>query len=237
MKPKYIIVYEDIRDKIFSSKFMVGSYLPSEMELMSIYDSSRDTIRKSLNLLLNNGLIQKNKGKGSLVLDRSKIAFPISGLTSFKELSVSLGEDIKTIVNKFEVVEADNFSKDTLYIEEGNYYSIERIRRINKEKIILDIDYINEEIVPGLTKKIVEKSIYKYIEKDLGLKIGFANKEITVLKASDHEKKLLDMDGYDLLVCVKSFVYLEDARLFQYTISKHRPDKFRFVDFARRNKI
>ena len=68
-----------------------------------------------------------------MVLDRSKIAFPISGLTSFKELSVSLGEDIKTIVNKFEVVEADNFSKDTLYIEEGNYYSIERIRRINKE--------------------------------------------------------------------------------------------------------
>lgn len=45
------------------------------------------------------------------------------------------------------------------------------------------------------------------------------------------------MLDYDLFVCVKSYVYLEDATLFQYTISKHRPDKFRFVDFARRSEL
>ena len=28
----------------------------------------------------------------------------------------------------------------------------------------------------------------------------------------------------------ESYTYLEDATLFQYTESKHRPDKFRFVD-------
>ena len=50
-------------------------------------------------------------------------------------------------------------------------------------------------------------------------------------------KELLDMDGFDLLVCVKSYTYLEDATLFQYTESKHRPDKFRFVEFARRSHI
>ena len=32
-------------------------------------------------------------------------------------------------------------------------------------------------------------------------------------------------------------VYLEDTSLFQYTESRHRPDKFQFVDFARRNGI
>lgn len=45
------------------------------------------------------------------------------------------------------------------------------------------------------------------------------------------------MDGFDLLVCVKSYTYLEDATLFQYTESKHRPDKFRFVEFARRSHM
>ena len=45
------------------------------------------------------------------------------------------------------------------------------------------------------------------------------------------------MKDFDLLVCVKSYTYLEDATLFQYTISKHRPDKFRFVEFARKNTI
>ena len=45
------------------------------------------------------------------------------------------------------------------------------------------------------------------------------------------------MKDYDLVVCVKSYTYLEDATLFQYTIAKHRPDKFRFVDFARRTEL
>ena len=80
-------------------------------------------------------------------------------------------------------------------------------------------------------------SLYNYIENELGLKISFARKEFTVVKATEEEKNLLDMHEYDLLVCVKSYTYLEDASLFQYTISKHRPDKFRFVDFARRTQL
>ena len=69
------------------------------------------------------------------------------------------------------------------------------------------------------------------------MKISFAKKEITVVKATKEEKELLDLNEYDLLVCVKSYTYLEDATLFQYTISKHRPDKFRFIDFARRSEL
>lgn len=34
----------------------------------------------------------------------------------------------------------------------------------------------------------------------------------------------------------KFYVYLEDASLLQYTESRHRLDKFRFVDFARRER-
>ena len=122
-------------------------------------------------------------------------------------------------------------------MDQGEVYHIERIRDIDGEKIILDIDYINAQVIPHLTKEIVQDSIYEYIENDLVLKVSFAKKEITVIQASDQEKELLDMDGFDLLVCVKSYTYLEDATLFQYTESKHRPDKFRFVEFARRSHM
>ena len=79
-------------------------------------------------------------------------------------------------------------------------------------------------------------SIYEYIEEVLGLKIAFAQKEITVESATLEDKKLLDCEGYDMIVVVKSYTYLDDTRLFQYTESRHRPDKFKFVDFARRTK-
>lgn len=180
---------------------------------------------------------KKNKGKGSVVLDINRIAFPVSGVTSFKELTKTLHGEVKTIVTLFSEEKLDEEIQKALYVKEGIVYHVKRIREIEGEKIILDEDYLIKDIVNGLSYQDAENSLYEYIEKKLGLKISFARKEITVVKATEKEKQLLDMLDYDLLVCVKSYVYLEDATLFQYTISKHRPDKFRFVDFARKSEL
>ena len=65
--------------------------------------------------------------------------------------------------------------------------------------------------------------------------LAYAKKEITVQNATEEDKKYLDMKGFDMIVVVKSYTYLDDTSLFQYTESRHRPDKFVFVDFARRH--
>ena len=139
-------------------------------------------------------------------------------------------------MNIFLQSEVTNEIKKELAMDKGKMYHLERVREINGEKVILDIDYLNGEIIKGLSLENAENSIYEYIEEDLGLTISFAKKEITVVKATKREKEILDMKDFDLLVCVKSYTYLDDGKRFEYTISKHRPDKFRFVDFARRNK-
>lgn len=233
---KYQEIYLSLKNQINNKTILANTYLPSESELMKKYHASRDTVRKSLNLLLEDGMIVKEKGKGSRVVDFNIIAFPVSGVSSFKELKQSMSGEVKTYVTKFEYHQASQEECQHLNISEGNIYHIERVREIDFEKVILDIDYLNGDIIKGLNEKIAKDSLYEYIEKQLGLKISFAKKEITVIKATQEEKKLLDMNEFDLLVCVKSYTYLEDATLFQYTISKHRPDKFRFVDFAKRTR-
>ncbi|RBN38157.1 trehalose operon repressor, partial [Priestia megaterium] len=57
---------------------------------------------------------------------------------------------------------------------------------------------------------------------------------ISVDELTDEDKCYLDLKDYEHIVVVRNYVYLEDASLFQYTESRHRLDKFRFVDFARR---
>lgn len=219
---------------IDTKQVKAGELLPSENTLMQMFHASRDTIRKALNLLLQNGYIQKAKGKGSVVLDINRFNFPVSGVTSFKELSVVLGNDVETIVPQLEKVPLNDVLKKELYMEEGEVWLMERIRRIDGECIIRDIDHINAQVVPKLTTSIAKDSLYHYIEHDLGLKISFAKKEITVQNTTQQDKELLNMKGYDMIVVVKSYTYLEDATLFQYTESRHRPDKFKFIDFARR---
>lgn len=92
------MIYQAIERGILKGVYEAGSYLPSENKLRQTYHVSRDTIRKALSLLMANGYIQKIQGKGSLVLKREQLRFPVSGLTSYKELQNSYGYDSSTDV-------------------------------------------------------------------------------------------------------------------------------------------
>ncbi|OPD33210.1 transcriptional regulator, partial [Clostridium botulinum] len=218
-----------------NNKIQSGEKLSSENEMMKEYNVSRDTIRKALNLLESNGYIQKVKGKGSFVLDINKFDFPVSGLTSFKELSTRMGVESNTLVKELKLIKPDNFLMKQLNLSKNDdVWKVIRVREIDNKKIILDKDFFNKKYVPLLTKDICENSIYEYLENELGLKISFAKKEITVQQATQEDKSYLDFENYNMIVVVKNYIYLDDMSLFQYTESRHRPDRFKFVEFARR---
>jgi GntR family transcriptional regulator, trehalose operon transcriptional repressor len=235
MQKKYLLIYEEIARQIQDGKYHPKTILPSENEFADKYQTSRETIRKALNLLAQNGYIQKLRGKGSLVLDLKRHQFPISGLVSFKELAANLGGKAKTTVEEFSLKPAGSeIAKELNSHDDEKIWKVTRVRHIDGERIILDKDFIIEKSVPGLTMENCENSIFEYIEQKLQKKISFAKKEFTVEEPSTEDRKLLDMDGYQAIVVVKNYIYFDDATLFQYTESRHRPDKFRFVDFARR---
>lgn len=235
MDSKYLAIYSDIVEKIDKKILKNQEKLPSENELMAAYDVSRDTIRKALDLLSQEGYIQKIKGKGSFVLDIHRFDFPISGLTSFKELASKMNGSVSTDVVTFEKIPAEQGIAKHLGLKKGDkVWKIIRVREIDGERIILDKDYIIGDYIEGLTEAICKDSIYEYLENQLGLKIGFAKKVVTVEKRTPEDEALLEMSGFDMIAVVRNYTYLEDATLFQYTESRHRPDRFRFVDFARR---
>ena len=236
MDTKYSTIYSEIVANIENGKLKPNDKLNSENEFMKVYDVSRATVRKALSLLEQNGYIQKIKGKGSIVLDINKFDFPISGIVTFKELSKKIGKKSNTILKELTIMKEDEYLMKQLNLSfEDEIWKVIRVREIGDEKIILDKDYFNKKIISDLTKDICRNSIYEYIENKLGIKISFAKKEITVQNATDEDKEHLDLKEYDMVVVVKSYTYLDDATLFQYTESRHRPDKFKFVDFARRN--
>ncbi|MCR6097228.1 trehalose operon repressor [Salipaludibacillus agaradhaerens] len=236
MKNKYFQIYREIADDIRAGTYPANTKLPSEHDLMKDFNTSRETIRKALTLLSQNGFIQKIQGKGSIVLDAKKIDFPISGLISFKELAMNMGKEHRTIVEVLELIKPDqNIQRHLNVTGKDKVWEVYRVREIDGERIILDKDYLNHSFVSNLTKETCENSIYEYIEHELGLTISFAKKEISVVEPTEEDRRLLDLDGFTNIVIVKNFVYFDDASLFQYTESRHRPDKFKFVDFARRN--
>ncbi len=62
----------------------------------------------------------KSRGKGSYILDINKFNFPpITGITSFKEISKNLGTNSNTIVEELEIIKPDNYLIKKIRIIQG----------------------------------------------------------------------------------------------------------------------
>ncbi|KFN88525.1 GntR family transcriptional regulator [Streptococcus equinus JB1] len=235
---KYEHIYHILEKDITSGVYSAGDYLPTENELCTQYHVSRDTVRKALSLLAEARLIKKIHGSGSQVIKHEQIDFPVSQLTSYKELV-----DAHHINSKTNVIAIDKLIVDeklaalTGFKKNNLVWRIIRQRVVDGTASVLDIDYLDKKIVPNMTREIAEQSIYDYLENQLHLIIAYAQKEITIDQLTDRDKLLLDIGAEHHVVSVKSKVYLANKHQFQFTESRHKLEKFRFVDFATRKNL
>ena len=235
---KYEIILRDLEKKIHEGRYPENELLPSENQLTVLYQTSRATVRQALKILEENGIIQRRHGFGSIVIPRERLMFPISGLTSFKELKDSLNFSSTTEILIFEKITVDKDLSELSFFEEGSQaFHILRRRKSVEQFVILDRDSILASAAPDMTREKVKASLYAYLEDHVHLDISYAQKEITIDFVNDEDKTYLDLNPKDRhVVSVRSHVYLANNNVFQYTESRHQVDKFRFTEFSRRQK-
>ncbi|MGQ7356277.1 UTRA domain-containing protein [Streptococcus suis] len=233
---KYKKVYADIKEKIEQNIWQANQEMPTENELMEIYSYSKDTIRKALSLLEMDGYIQKRQGRNSIILDHNLVRKPfVSELKTVSELNRSAHHQVQTELTNLYIIQGQPEAMKELEVDEKtDLYRVSRVRTIDGERLEYEISYFDRRIVPYLSKEIAESSIYQYLENDLGLEISHSRREISFRFATEEEKSLLDLAGYDMVVSVTSTTYLADGSPFQYGTITYRPDKVTFVSMAKR---
>lgn len=230
-------IYHDLRDNIVDGTYPLRSLLPSEAALVQLYDCSHNTLRKALAALAEEGLVQPIHGKGVRVIyrPRERAIFEVGGIETFSESMERLDMAPTTRIALFEHVKADTELAAMTGFEKGApLVHIERVRSIGDEAVILDVNYFLETVIPGLTPQIAERSIYTYLENNLGVKVALAQRSITVERATARDRELLDLDDDTHLAVVTSLSFTAGGDAFEYTQSRHRPDMFAFHNTARR---
>ncbi|MCS4487911.1 trehalose operon repressor [Streptococcus sciuri] len=234
---KYQAIASDLEKAIQNGNYQPNTFLPTEDSLVKHYQVSRDTIRRALRQLSEQGLIKKRHGAGSQVIKQKQINFPVSELTSYQELSHHLDVSSKTnVISIDKLIVDEDLAQLTGFKVNSLIWRIVRQRVVDELASVIDIDYLRKDLIPEMTRQIAEQSIYHYLEEELGLDIAFAQKEITIDQLTDMDKLLLDLGQEHHVVSVKSKVFLSSQEQFQFTESRHKLEKFKFVDFARRKK-
>lgn len=238
-KTKYDQIYAELRTRIEQQEYGFQELLPSENTLVKEYGCSRNTVRRAIGRLADEGYVQSLHGKGvRIIYQPGQLSeFMLSGIESLKEAVARNQKEYRTKVVCFAELTVDQRinARTTFPVGEEIYY-IQRVRYIDGEALILDHNYFLKEVARDLTPEIAEQSIYAYLEQELGENIVTTKRKVTVERASQIDEMYLELGDYNCLAVVSSMTYNADGVMFEFTQSRHRPDKFAFYDLAHRVK-
>ncbi|MFC6200812.1 GntR family transcriptional regulator [Lactiplantibacillus nangangensis] len=224
---KYMKVVEHIQNGIETGKYAYGKKMPTINNLADQLQVSAMTVKKALDILSKSGMIERRQGSGIYVkmnTNQVKKRIPLSGNSSrFPR------EELQTKVIHFEVGHAPKEAASKLQISSEDFvYIIERIRILKQRPIIIEYVYMPINVIPGLTKNILEDSIYKYIRQVLKKKISSSDFIITGVRPNSDEQQYLKLSTNDFLMQIIQTVYLDDGTAFEYSIDKHIPEEFEY---------
>ena len=206
-KTKYDQIYAELRTRIEQQEYGFQELLPSENTLVKEYGCSRNTVRRAIGRLADEGYVQSLHGKGvRIIYQPGQLSeFMLSGIESLKEAVARDQKEYRTKVVCFAELTVDQriSARTTFPVGEEIYY-IQRVRYIDGEALILDHNYFLKEVARDLTPEIAEQSIYAYLEQELGENIVTTKRKVTVERASQIDEMYLELGDYNCLAVVSS---------------------------------
>lgn len=238
--PYYIQLKEILKGYIENGDWKTGSQIPSEPELCEIFEISRTVVRQALKDLTYEGLLVREKGRGTFVAEPKINEGLIQELTGFYQDMTGRGLHPESQILKQHIIPANAWVANSLGIEDGSLViEIERLRFINREPIVLVTTYLPFASCPALVEAdLRQRSLYEFIEQECNLFIDRGRRTIEAVPANEYEAQLLQIEKGSPLILLNSVSYLQDGTPVEYYHALHRGDRSRFeVELIRRREF
>lgn len=201
--PLHLIISEKLRKQIFNGDYLPGEQLPSEHQLMEIFDVSRITVRRAIANLVSQGLVNAQRGRGVFVNERKKITRSLSNpLTFFDEDSMRQGITPSVRNVSLEKVPVPDAVKQTLKLHNSTQqiYCQQKIILTDQNPVALDITYIPLDIGTPFVDELRSNLLYPTLERN-GISVERVETVIECTHATHQIADYLDLPlGAPLLV-------------------------------------
>ncbi len=84
--PRYAQIFNTLSKRMQAGKYPVDMRLPTESELCDEFNASRFTVREALRRLVEQGMVQRRQGAGSVVVSTTPQAQYVHSLSSLSDL-------------------------------------------------------------------------------------------------------------------------------------------------------
>lgn len=228
--PLYFQIQTQLLLHIESGRLRPGDSLPGEEELTRIYGVSRMTCRQALQSLKNQGFANREKGRGTFVI-QPKVEKDIAHLLGFSAEMEALGMKASSKVLGIATLSATPEIASKLAIEPGSpVVHIQRQRFANGEPVLAEEVWLSQQQYPGIEKlDFSRRSLYETLRERYGVRIGSADEVIEARSANRHEAALLGIAPRSSLLVISRTLLNVEGRPVETGISSYRGDRYRAV--------
>ncbi|MEW5721924.1 MAG: GntR family transcriptional regulator [Thermodesulfobacteriota bacterium] len=229
--PLYVQLARLIREDITSGKLQRGDTLPTEIELTQLYGVSRITVRGALSILVKDGLIYRQKGKGTVV-KQAKLTRQAPGLLGIHEEIRATGRRPETRLVSFEIlIDPPAEVKRSLNLKEGEETICIR-RNVYADDELLGV---SRAYIPGpiwskvglWPERLSNQSLYHLLDR-AGYPLYEAEETIEVITADSELAAGLKVRRGFPLFCLTRTVYTKEGLPIEWGQNILRADKYQF---------
>ncbi len=229
--PRYYQLANILRERISRGELAALQPIPSERQLEKVFSVSRTTIRQAIELLIRQGFLYREHGKGTFVSPQ-KLQKGISELTSFTEdmrrRGIAPGQKILEIgyVPPPEEVR----SRLELPADTEKVLRIERLRLGDGVPMGLQTSFYVLPEGQTITRSELEDygSIYRILQERFHLIPTEADETLEVALATPREAFLLQIEPGSPLLLSERTTYSQYRRVIEFVRILYRGDRYRY---------
>ncbi|PWJ20584.1 GntR family transcriptional regulator [Jannaschia seohaensis] len=227
--PLYHRIYLVLREQILDRKFAPDKPMPSENELASAYNVSRVTLRKTMERLEREGLVLRQRGRGTFAVppaSQTSVQADVSGLVE-NLLAMGLSTTVKVL--EFEYTETPPDAAADMELEPGTVSQrAVRLRSLSGRPFSYAETYVREDIGRNFTAEDMETTPLLRLFELAGVKIASAHQRVTARAADNVVADLLGVEVGTPLLCIRRVVRDDTGAVIERIRALYRPDIYEF---------
>jgi len=147
--PLYVQVREALKQRITEDALPPGAMLPTEEELQSTFGVSRSVVRQALGDLADAGLVERRRGRGSVVSAPGEHRRRLQEAGGLHRQVLDSGHSMATRVLDLQAVTAPVDAQRALDTRDA--WQLERVRSVDGEPSVFMRTWVPREVAPRLT--------------------------------------------------------------------------------------
>ena len=224
--PLYFQVATHLENAIMDGTIPPGTLFENEIALAEDMGLSRPTMRRSMQYLVDKGLIVRRRGIGTRVV-HTKVRRPLE-LTSLYDDLAATGQEPTTVVLGFDHLEADTELATALHVGEGApIVRIERLRSARDVPIARLTNHLPAQLVSFDSAALESTGLYELLRRG-GVRLHSATQTIGARSARGGEARQLGEARGAALLTMTRTSYDDLSQVVEYATHLYAASRHSF---------